>query len=310
MRENETEYIKLPKNDLKKMKLLPGNNKVLLRKLTDNINQKTKSGIYVSPKPLVQNIPDHADRVFEVVQAPIKLRFELPNRRGDIDKQHMYGQFTYFWTPAWKTNIEIKKGDIVITAKIKINRSVHIRCEEEVYVLLDYHELYLAFRPKVECAEFANNTEVENWVELSKIDKKWELNKKMDVSKIKFSLPPNTVEDMDKLIICGKIIEEIIPLNGFVICETIKDFLHSDIIWLPKNPDDRIKRGKVVYIGMPNERYMHKQDKDEGINLKKGQIIYKRNTLVHRDLENVLHSVFDKENEYFAIQRKDIIHAE
>lgn len=259
---DEIEYVKISKEDLNKLKLVDGNNKVLLRKLTDNVKQKTKSGIWVAPRPFIQNITEHIDRVFEVVKVPNRLRYVKQERRGIIDMQHKY-----FWTPPWKAQIEINKGDIVITAKIQIPKSLHLKCEDDVYVLLDYHELYLAFRPG----------------------------------------------DGEKEIL-GTKIKEIIPLNGFIVCETIKDFLHSKIIWLPKNPKtDRVKRGKVVYVGMPNLEYPEKEgkkDTDDNINVRPGMIVMKKNDLIHRDLENVMHSVFDRENEYFVIQRKDIIHGE
>jgi len=256
---DEIEYIRLSREELEKIKLVPGNNKVLLKKLTNNQNQRTKSGIWIAPKPLIQNVIDHIDRVFEVVQAPVKLRYEPAHMRGWVDKWHKY-----FWTPPWKAQIEIQKGDIVISAKIQIPKSVHVKCEDEIYLFLDYHELYLAFRPG----------------------------------------------DGEKEIM-GRSIKEIIPLNGFVVCKTIKDCLHSKVIWLPKNPNDKIKRGEVVLVGKPNLVYSNKSDTDEGFeNLKPGMIIMKKSTLVHRDLENVMHAVFDGDNEHFVIQRKDIIHAE
>lgn len=255
---DEREVYKIDKEDFDKIKLVPGNNKVLLKKLTSNKDQRTKSGIWIAPKPLLQNEIDHEDRVFEIIQVPKKLRYEKAHRRGIIDQQHKY-----FWTPSWKTKIEIKKGDIVLTAKIQIPKSVHLKCEGETYIFLDYHELYLALRP-----------------------------------------------GKGKLEIMGKQISKIIPLNGFVICKTIKDYLTSKYIILLKNADDKIKRGKITHIGESNDDYTYKDQSDYNINVKPGQVIYKRNTIVHRDLENILHAVFDKEDEYFVIQRKDIIHAE
>ena len=65
-----------------------------------------------------------------------------------------------------------------------------------------------------------------------------------------------------------------------------------------------------MYIGKPNLGYSNENDSDTGVNVRPGMEVIKTKKIIHRDLESVIHAVFDKEKEYFVIQRKDLLHAE
>jgi co-chaperonin GroES (HSP10) len=93
--------------------------------------------------------------------------------------------------------------------------------------------------------------------------------------------------------------EEFIPLNGYVLCEEVKEEKSKLEI------DNKInkKLGKVVYLGKPNRSYKDSKATDEA-DIQEGDIIIKRREDIHILLESAEHQQLDKP--YFIIQRKDI----
>lgn len=113
--------------------------------------------------------------------------------------------------------------------------------------------------------------------------------------------------------------DEIIPLNGYCLCEEVKKESMSkilDIIEFDKgqeNMTDGIdhKIGKVAYVAKANRAYRSgdkEKDLDGGAEINVGDIIIKRRGDIHIRLEEDLHKrFFDSPVMYFIIQRKDIM---
>ena len=92
--------------------------------------------------------------------------------------------------------------------------------------------------------------------------------------------------------------EELICLNGYVLCEEVWE--ESLLIERSVNK----KLGKVALLGNPNRSYRQSKQSDEGVDIKVGDVIIKRRKDIHILLESEDHRVLDKP--YFRIQRRDI----
>jgi len=95
--------------------------------------------------------------------------------------------------------------------------------------------------------------------------------------------------------------EEIIPLNGYCLCEEVSEERLSDMQVTDSKVDKRF--GKVAYLGKPNREYRQSTFTDDA-EVAVGDIIIKRKPDIHILLESEEHRQLDKM--YFIIQRKDI----
>jgi len=111
--------------------------------------------------------------------------------------------------------------------------------------------------------------------------------------------------------------DEIIPLNGYCLCEEVeKEGMSKTLDVVLYNKDDNIEDpvdkqiGKVAYVGEPNRAYRldgYEKNYDEGVDVNVGDVIVKRRSDIHIRLEEDLHHrFFDNPVMYFIIQRKDI----
>ena len=111
--------------------------------------------------------------------------------------------------------------------------------------------------------------------------------------------------------------DEVIPLNGYCLCEEVmKESMSEvlDIIQYDKddNLEDPIDKQvvKVAYVGKTNRAYRGDGQEykwDDGVGVSVGDVIIKRRSDIHIRLEEDLHrQFFDSPVMYFIIQRKDI----
>lgn len=115
----------------------PMNNYCVLRRLSDNFNDKTDAGLYKASVLLNLNqfVDDYIDRVYEVVAVPDRL--VLYNERN---KTSGVGAW-------WDTDIEIEVGDVVWVSYPSVIDVDVIRTPQEEYFLVKYQELRLARKP-------------------------------------------------------------------------------------------------------------------------------------------------------------------
>jgi len=91
--------------------------------------------------------------------------------------------------------------------------------------------------------------------------------------------------------------EELIPINGYVLCEEVWE----QPPLMPREVNKKL--GKVSLLGKPNRAYRRSKQTDEA-EVKVGDTIIKRRKDVHILLEAEDHRVLDRP--YFRIQRRDI----
>ena len=258
------EVYQVSKEIIDNLKLIPGNNKVLVRTFIRNEDKETDAGILTNPIIYDQNRGQHANRVYEVIKAPKELRFV----KGDKEKNYVESihKKNGFTPPDWDTDVEIKDGDIVISTK-RAAFGVTYQCEDKEYKFLNYSDLYVALRP----------ARKRNW---------------KDKGRKRFLFD-------DELIV-----DEIIPLNGYLICEDIIEKNKSDILWTPD--EDRIKYGKVAYCGKPNKQY-YSDVYSDCAEVDVGDVVMKKKSRIHKDLEGEIHKFFYKDKDLFVMQRRDIL---
>ncbi len=103
--------------------------------------------------------------------------------------------------------------------------------------------------------------------------------------------------------------EELIMLNGYVLCEEVLKDRFNDFDVLDQEVDMRL--GKIALLGNRNRAYRIRggaKDLDGDDILEVGDIILKRRSDIHIRLEEEVHARFPLERKmYFIIQRRDIL---
>jgi len=111
--------------------------------------------------------------------------------------------------------------------------------------------------------------------------------------------------------------DEVIPLNGYCLCEEVEKESMSDVLEIIlcdkegdiEAPIDKTV-GKIAYVGKPNRAYRGdgwERDLDGDMKVNVGDTVIKRRSDIHIRLEEDLHNkFFDSPVMYFIIQRKDI----
>ena len=114
--------------------------------------------------------------------------------------------------------------------------------------------------------------------------------------------------------------DEVIPLNGFCLCEEVCEDRLSDMQVTEPKVDKRL--GKVAYLGMPNRSYRYNRHSvnravqtdfylndpaptDEA-DVAVGDVFTKRRHDIHVMLESEDHTRFDGDKLFFVTQRKDM----
>src|SRR5512133_102556 len=125
-------------DNIDQIKLLSINNVILAKQLTDNKNARTKGGIYLVGDTDFRPA-EHVDREFEVVKVP----------NGLFYKDNWY-EGTQIRTDGrsmdWKTDIEVRPGDIVWCEYMEALNAPSVKVGETIYKLLKYERLFLATR--------------------------------------------------------------------------------------------------------------------------------------------------------------------
>lgn len=114
-------------------------------------------------------------------------------------------------------------------------------------------------------------------------------------------------------LIVAKRKKAVIPLNGRVIMSNIyASKLESKWIHLSMKSKIEYALAKVEYVGTPNKYYFDVDDSDEGIDIKRGDVVIldliNKNTasMSRKYIEDELYSKFNDKKMYFYEQRRDI----
>jgi hypothetical protein len=107
--------------------------------------------------------------------------------------------------------------------------------------------------------------------------------------------------------------DNIIPLNGYCLCEEVEKESMSKILDIVE--EDPINRnvGRIAYIGKKNRSYRNGEtgkarDLDGNQDIKVGDVVVKRRSDIHIRLEEDLHArFFNNKVMYFIMQRKDMM---
>ena len=117
--------------------LLTCRNQVLVKRVYDNLNDTTPSGVIKAVDPSFRpNV--HADRISEVVLVPEGLYYY----------PEMYPHKKATESIDWDTAMELKAGDIVWHTFMELSDTynIEVRDSKELYKLLRYEDFYLAKR--------------------------------------------------------------------------------------------------------------------------------------------------------------------
>lgn len=255
-------------------KLLSCNNQVLARTVDKNEESRTKAGLYKVGDTDFQPAK-HANRISEVVMVPDTLYFGLTWHK-------VYPHATE--SMPWRTEQQLLPGDIIWHSYMDSLNCPMITCEdepEEEYKLLNYYDIYVAKREIAQMSSSTGFTQSFNYGNEQYI--------KNGNSEIYL----------------------IVPLNGYILCEEVKEEKLGDLDVLDKHIDQRF--GKVAFIGKKvtyrRERIGKppvERDFDGDDEFVPGDIIIKKNPKIHILLEDPLHCRFNGNTLYFVIQRKDI----
>jgi hypothetical protein len=233
----------------------------------------------------------HANRISEVVMVPEELYYGLVwhKRRNDATE-----------SMPWRTDMDLQVGDIVWHDYMNsLNCPViDVEDSDEQYKLLNYYDLYVAKRKIPYVAKrkipYMNFTEeVMFYGEERKLV-------------VYDGMGPFQYANEN-----GEMFA-IIPLNGYVLCEEVKETRSSELDVLDPHVDK--KYGKVAFLGKKNYGYRRERIKDAPIekdfdgemDLVPGDVIVKKRPEIHIMLEDPLHARFNGDTLYFVIQRKDI----
>jgi hypothetical protein len=189
----------------------------------------------------------------------------------------------------WDCDMELEVGDMVWTNPIESQNAVSLVCEDKIYKLLPYHELYCAKRCiKLDISLISENFSAEDFI------KEWQRSGQFIYEM--GSKQPST-EIINGNVIC---------LNGYVLClqKNKESLSHLDVTTQDKV--DKTK-GIVAYFGKPNKRYIQKEYTDF-VDLKRGDEIILNHKCVPFLLERQLYaSKFDENNLYWVIPRRGIV---
>jgi len=193
----------------------------------------------------------------------------------------------------WRTDVQLLPGDIVWHSYLDSLNCPVIDVDDEPgeqYKLLNYYDLYVAKR-KIDMINYSG------WSQWG----------------------GGTVPDGVSWAYCGKQYLstkgdtfQVIPLNGYVLCEEVMEERKGAMDVLEKHVDKT--RGIVAFVGLPNYGYRRERtrkppeerDFDSGVDVVPGDVIIKKNPDIHIILEEATYARFNGTKLYFLIQRRDI----
>jgi len=257
-------------------KLISSRNQVLVKTLDKNEDSRTPSGIYkVGDTDF--NPAKHANRISEVIMVPDTLYYGLTWHK-------VYPKASE--SMPWRTDMELQVGDIIWHDYMNSLNCAVIDVDDErdeQYKLLNYYDIYVAKR----------EVDIRN------------VSRKLTGAGINYLWGCHYIEENNR----GY---QIIPLNGYVLCEEVLEERKSSMDVLEKHVDQRF--GRVAFMGKKNYGYRRERirkppvemDFDGDMDLTPGDIIVKKNPKIHIMLEDPVHCRFNGDTLYFVIQRKDI----
>lgn len=124
---------KLKRKEIESLRIPPGSRKCLIKTLSRNVDERTKSGIWmISETETDWNEGAHVDRWGELISAPTHLPFEIG---ADL--------------MPWLTKVQVAKGmKVWYDYMASLNTIVYIDEDESEYRLIDYDCLYVATCPR------------------------------------------------------------------------------------------------------------------------------------------------------------------
>ena len=229
----------------------------------------------------------HANRISEIIMVPDTLNYHLAwhKKRQGISE-----------SMPWKTDMQLLPGDIVWHDYMdSLNCPMIIADDEpgERYKLLNYYDLYVAKRPIPQMNFITSGRLASERIMIQAVHYLGETHQFL-----------GDIENGSA--------EAIIPLNGYLLCEEVKEERLGEFDVLDKHVDKKL--GKIAFMGKKNEQYRWERigkspkglDKDGNEILEVGDIIIKKNPEIHIMLEDPVHARFNGSKLYFIIQRKDI----
>lgn len=227
---------------------------------------------------LVKNLYENKGSITKSgIIMPIDDQFEKAshaNRIGEVVKtvpelHFNYGDNTRL---SWKTTMELKPGDIIWYSAMSAVNANTVVCKGEKFLLIPYREIKVAKRAYEGQIKNING-------ELYSVNNR-------------------------RLILTDSDIYEVIPVNGYVLLEEIKQ--EVGFLEFKKTKVD-LTKGKVCYIGKPNIAYDTLDvDASEG-SIVPGDVVIFNNKKKHVLLEDSLHKRFDGDKEFIVMQSRYLI---
>ena len=251
----EQRRIKLSKKEFDSGEIPYISNHVLIEMVFSSDGVKTKSGIIVGFNKDV-NYAEGSDahdanlqEVWGVVaRAPEKLYYN----EDDPDSME------------WECDMELEVGDKVWGGIMEFANAQEILCEDKLYKLIPYADLYVAKR--------------ETWVKR----------------------PDPAGYDVERW---GG--EEIIPLNGYILCQTVKCRKMSDLDYFSEMYVDQT-RCIVKYVGKPNKRYKSDNKVDFADLRPEDEIVLVPRTPFQFLERKTYMSAFNGDNLYIVLPRRKV----
>lgn len=146
------ETYKLTRKEIESIRIPPGSRKCLIKTISRNVDERTKSGIWVISEmdtDWAENV--HVDRWGELISAPTHLPFEIG---GDL--------------MPWQTRVQVSKGmKVWYDYMASLNTVVYVDEDKSEYRLIDYDCLYVATVPRCEEEDFwfsQKSTDGKEWI--------------------------------------------------------------------------------------------------------------------------------------------------
>jgi co-chaperonin GroES (HSP10) len=271
------------------LKWIETSNRVLCRVVDKNIEQRTKSGIYISPVVLHQGRGEHADRLYEVRWVPPKLYHSK-----DI-RDHHKKRGIYFKSMEWDCDVEVEPGDFVFVKAKETWNCPLFQVNGDEYSLLHYGALVVAW--KRSCG-------------LNYSNKKRKYMVKHDAVFLK------EPQMLNGYILVEEVQEDSIGKYGIILLNQVQrkaDYRYGIVRFIgkPNKGYFRCKNSgdnKVPFITRDGVRYLSKEVfSDEGCDIKVGDKVLRASDTKPVFLESSVHQKFDKDKNYFVLQRWEII---
>jgi len=175
----------------------------------------------------------------------------------------------------WETDIELEVGDMVWYSVLEAKNSVQLICDGVLYKSVPYQDCYVAKRSTIQCFGGSFNSDGK-------------------VSRTDFE---NALRNAYR--------EEVIPLNGYVLCFPIYFDKISPLDAISDTQID-MTRGKVAFVGKPVKTYKNASYNHIG-DLRVGdEVLFDKNApLFYLERSKQL-ATFDGDNQYWVVARRRI----